>query len=142
LLGWCPELSVPLSVTLGHVASMGLARPEQTCPASCDAQLCVYCTVAPNILEIVYLVREHSSDLPNLTIRSRQLRRVDDVTVIIPHLRVGCAAPYYSYSLLSHTSPFLPSFPSITSCSTRRISTPPILLSHYITDPVGLFTFF
>ena len=69
MLGWCPELSVPLSVTLGHVASMGLARPEQTCPASCDAQLCVYCTVAPNILEIVYLVREHSSDLPNLTIR-------------------------------------------------------------------------
>jgi hypothetical protein len=52
---------------------------------------------------------------------------VDDVTV--SSLTSGCAAPYYSYSLLSHTSPFLPSFPSITSCSTRRISTPPILFS-------------
>lgn len=52
----------------------------------------------------------------------------------------GCA--YYSYSLLSHTSPFSLSSLFLCHLVLDVYRHPRYYYSHYTTDPVGLFTFF
>jgi hypothetical protein len=86
---------------------------------------CVCCS--SEYAEVADLVREQS-DPSRGEVRERRAPKGD------PHLE---AVPYYSYSLLSHTSPFsLSSLSSVTSCSTH-IDTPSTTIPTTLPTPLG-----